>query len=156
MTAEEWREVHGWPDYRVSNLGRVASHKGAQPRMLSQVLVGRPGLEYPRVTLSGPGRRQLRSVHSLVAEAFIGPRPSGLDVRHLDGDRYNPRASNLRFGTRSENMQDSVAHGTHPMASKTHCLRNHEFTAQNTLLSGGKRYCRACRRDRQAAAGVSA
>lgn len=41
---------------------------------------------------------------------------------------------------------DAIAHGTHPEASRTHCLRGHEFTEANTaLLNGGKsRRCKKC------------
>lgn len=52
-------------------------------------------------------------LHLLVAAAFIGPRPPGKIVRHLDGNRKNPRWGNLAYGTYAENTQDAIAHGTH-------------------------------------------
>lgn len=59
------------------------------------------GRGYLRVVCGG----KLRSVHALVAEAFIGPRPSGLEVNHKDGDKRNNRPENLEYVTRSENMR---------------------------------------------------
>jgi hypothetical protein len=54
------------------------------------------------------------SVHRLVASAFAGECPYGLEVRHLDGNSMNNSASNLRYGTKSENTYDAIRHGTHP------------------------------------------
>lgn len=58
------------------------------------------------------GRGIHRSIHSMVAEAFIGPCPSGQEVRHKNGKRDDPRASNLEYGTRSDNVRDAIKHGT--------------------------------------------
>lgn len=51
-------------------------------------------------------------VHRVVASAHLGPCPEGMEVLHIDGDRTNNRADNLRYGTRSENNRDQVRHGT--------------------------------------------
>lgn len=134
----------GWPDYSVSNSGRIVSHKGKEPRELRGGLVE----GYRRVTLSSDGDRKYLAVHRLVAAAFIGPCPEGMEVRHLDGDSLNNTLGNLAFGTHADNMQDRLAHGRNPMASKTHCKRGHEFTPDNTWTSGNGRWCRACRRSR--------
>lgn len=53
-----------------------------------------------------------RSVHSLVLEAFVGPRPEGLECRHLNGNPLDSRLENLRWGTKSENYADRHGHGT--------------------------------------------
>ncbi len=52
-------------------------------------------------------------VHTLVLEAFVGPRPRGMVCRHLDGTRSNDTPGNLRWGTYSENNgPDRVRHDT--------------------------------------------
>lgn len=51
-------------------------------------------------------------VHSLVAEAFIGPRPPGLIVCHKDGNPKNNNVDNLYYGTTKQNSADSIRHGT--------------------------------------------
>jgi hypothetical protein len=59
------------------------------------------------------GRARTRRVHQLVCEAFHGERPSPEhEVRHLNGERTDNRASNLRWGTKAENVADMVRHGT--------------------------------------------
>lgn len=107
---EEWREIPGVDGYQVSNLGRVRSItrvktvEGAGKslvypgRILSQAL--RDG--YPRVNLHG----KAYTVHRLVAAAFLGPCPEGMEVRHLDGNKVNNRAENLAYGTHRENVLD--------------------------------------------------
>lgn len=142
---EMWRHVPGAPAYEVSDRGRVRSYKRKPgPRILAAPVnsEGRP-----HVCLDGRSRK----VHQLVMEAFVGPRPSGQEVLHRDGDKSNNALTNLRYGTRSENRLDMVAHGTHPMANRTHCPANHAYDDANTILRGGSRHCRECDRARSRA-----
>jgi len=68
---------------------------------------------YLGVHLSREGYSKMHAIHRLVAEAFLGPCPEGLEVAHNDGDPRNPRLENLRYTTRSDNNMDKVKHGTH-------------------------------------------
>jgi hypothetical protein len=152
MTVEEWRPIPGYAGYEVSSLGRVLSHqkwRGTEgPRLLAPQ-VGHFG--YPYVQLCGvsgaPRNRRMRSVHTLVALAFLGPRPAGQEVRHLDGDPANCGVSNLAYGTKRENEADKRRHGTDP-SSRTHCVNGHAFDDVNTHRDPrtGRRYCRPCTR----------
>lgn len=130
---EEWRPVPGFPGYEVSDEGRVASYL-RRNRLVLALMVKSNG--YVSVNLARSRRRVTCTVHSLVAEAFIGPRPPGQEVRHLDGDPHNNRVSNLRWGTRSQNELDKVRHGTHHNARKTHCPAGHPY--------GPRRRCSPC------------
>ncbi|WP_158548184.1 HNH endonuclease [Desertihabitans brevis] len=51
-------------------------------------------------------------MHHLVAAAFLGPRPKGMDVAHWDNDGTNNVVTNLRYATEVENMADKLRHGT--------------------------------------------
>ena len=118
---EEWKPVVGHEnEYEVSNLGRVRSiaryvrivRHGVEAARLVQPRVLKPG----RMNRFGHcsvaiGKGNSRTVHSLVAEAFIGPRPEGFDVAHLNGDGADNRAENLAYVSRSENNQHMVHHG---------------------------------------------
>lgn len=67
---------------------------------------------YLRVGLRVSLRRYVgRRVHTLVALAFIGPRPRGLLVLHRNGDHLDNRPSNLTYGTYADNAADTIAHG---------------------------------------------
>ena len=142
MTTEEWRPIPGFPAYQVSDLGRVSSTKYGDVRILRGTVGGNG---YRSVQLYPDGARPVqRTVHSLVAEVFHGPKPSEHhEVRHLNGNRLDCRATNLQWGTRSENMQDAVSHGTHAWARRTHCKYGHPFDG----VTGKQRICRTCRRE---------
>lgn len=136
LAGEEWRPCTSAPRYLVSSYGRVASLRPDGARRILKAVDN--GVGYLRLGA--------HYVHHLVAEAFIGPRPAGLEIRHLDGDSRNNAAANLRYGTHSENELDKVRHGTHPFASRSHCLRGHLL---EPAPPGRKRFCRTCRRARE-------
>jgi hypothetical protein len=50
-------------------------------------------------------------IHTLVCTAFHGDPEPGQEVLHGDGVPSHNAASNLRWGTRAENMADMVQHG---------------------------------------------
>ena len=151
-TIEQWRDIPGHPGYQVSDHGRVRSLDRTITTANGQVrrLKGRAMRAtlnqhgYPFVDLRNQGKRRVRTVHSLVAEAFIGTRPEGMEVCHNDGNKTNNHVDNLRYGTRSDNTLDKVRHGTHNNAVKTHCPRGHELFAENIPPSSAKRGYRNC------------
>lgn len=159
--SEEWRPIAGFEGwYSVSDLGRVRSedrvisvkaHRGGTQQFhKGKVLTAGPGWSgRPTITLHSPGRRITRSVHQLVLEAFMGPRPPGKEALHWDDDRTNNQLSNLRWGTRSENLHDLIRNGRHNYAKRTECEYGHEFSAENTIIRPeGSRRCRECKRIR--------
>lgn len=163
MTTVQWKAIPGYEGaYEVSDDGQVRSvarwtrigygegylrHHKAMARSLS---VDRAG--YHRVTLKLNGVRRNHLVHHLVLEAFVGPRASGQECRHLNGVPNDNRLENLQWGTSSENSYDVVRHGHHPGAVKTHCKRGHEFTPENTVpQTNGGRGCRTCNKERAVA-----
>lgn len=102
----EWRSIPSNPKYLVSDDGQVRHVNSARPRKLSKAPNG-----YFFVGFWQDRKLRVRTVHSLVAEAFIGPRPEGADTRHLDGDRANNHVENIAYGTKRENMADRERHG---------------------------------------------
>lgn len=149
-------DVPGYPDYEVSSSGDVRSKarissngRGAYMRPLKTLAQHTSPKGYRGVGLYRDGKYKRHLVHRLMALAFYGPSP--LQVRHLNGNPGDNRLSNLAYGTNSQNQQDSLQHGTHVSASKTHCKRGHEFNEANTYryVNGNgspARACRACRR----------
>lgn len=151
---EQWQPVVGWEGlYEVSDLGCVRSvdrtvHAGAgrSRRAPGKMLRPRPGPHYLYVHLSRYGRPRNHPIHQLVARAFLGA-PDGRDVLHKNGSYHDNRVANLRYGTKSENAYDSIRHGTHFNAGKTHCAQGHRYTPENTYIRPrGGRTCRACQR----------
>ncbi len=149
MTDEQWRPVPGRDGYEVSDRGRVRSLLRNPAGTVLRVRPDKAG--YPHVAIKQAHDYWMPvAVYRLVATAFFGPRPDGMEVRHLDGDRMNSARDNLAYGTHSENELDKVRHGTHPEARKTRCPQQHEYTEANTYVDRwGRRHCRACRRSRR-------
>jgi len=108
---EEWKSVcEGW--YEVSNMGRVRRVRagiGAIPGRLIKPCINEKGYCFFTATLDG--RRSNPKIHRLVAEAFIGPRPDGMEINHLDGNKRNNAVTNLEYVTRSENYLHAYAIG---------------------------------------------
>lgn len=114
---EEWRVIAEFPNYEVSDLGRVRSwapqyNGAARLNEPMSIAIQRRGLAYPSVRLSNEGKSRGRQVHILVAKAFCTPlSPNHTIVRHDDGDEQNCRATNLIWGTLSQNREDQFRHG---------------------------------------------
>lgn len=114
---EKWRDVVGYEGrYRVSSLGRVRSlgnSKRPKGKML-KLVVRKDG--YRTVTLydgsSGRTSGKKVKVCHLVLLAFVGEKPLGkTDACHRDTDSLNDTLGNLYWGTRRENMLDTVRTG---------------------------------------------
>lgn len=108
MTQVEYRDIAGWPGYRIGDDGNVFSMKLKRPLALKPEKNG-----YIRVDLYNQGIKEKFLVHRLVLEAFVGPCPPGMETRHLNGKRSQNNKGNLEWGTKSENGFDRLRHGTH-------------------------------------------
>ena len=95
-------------DYAVSSCGRVWSKKSGAWKELKRTPDNNG---YLHVSLCRFGKVRNYTVHRLVLEAFVGPRPDGMEARHLNGRKNDNRAFNLAWGTRSENEFDKQRHG---------------------------------------------
>ena len=123
MSKETWKPIPGWEGYySVSDCGRVRSEARVMMRRNGRKIPIRERILKPYlgkrgyfvVYLKHYKNKFARPVHVLVALAFIGKRPAGQDVRHLNGNPLDNRHTNLLYGTRVENIADSIAHGTKP------------------------------------------
>jgi len=111
---EIWKDIEGYPNYQVSNLGRVRNIK--THRILS---AGYKKNGYQFVALfKGDGKPKYYLIHRLVAEAFIevpqtylykGYSKETLDIDHVDFDRTNNFSTNLQWLTHKDNIQKSKA-----------------------------------------------
>lgn len=96
-----------------------------------------------------------RCAHRVVYEMLVGPIPNGLELDHLCKNRGCVRPDHLESVTRAENIRRSDQNTVEWQAAgmvaaaaarrcRTHCLRGHEFTPENTRTRGTSRICRAC------------
>jgi hypothetical protein len=104
-----WRDVVGFESlYEVSDRGQVRGLKRGR------ILTASPVNGYAHVILFKDGAAHNRYIHTLVLEAFVGPRPPGQEARHGNNNRFDNWLTNLCWGTRTENAHDKIAHGSDP------------------------------------------
>ena len=121
---EQWLPVVGFEFYEVSDQGRVRSISRHDSRshwregIILKPAHSRKG--HFTVCLYLDGKPVRKQIHSLVAEAFIGPRPPGQEVRHGPNGRYDNSVDNLCYGTRAENHADMARDGTSTPFGSTH------------------------------------
>lgn len=117
---EVWKEIPGFEGYfSVSNHGRVRSEDRTVPharhgkvsykgniKKLTPSRRGREGKPLTLVVSLGKEHKNKSfNVHVLIAEAFLGERPDGLVIDHIDGDPTNNHVDNLEYVTYQENTQ---------------------------------------------------
>lgn len=102
---EEWKDVGDNYEYEVSNTGRVR-RKGSSIDKASRDRKG-----YPVVNLYRDGNGSTKSIHRLVAQAFVPNPDNKPDVNHKDGDKHNNSVDNLEWVTKSENMKHAYQTG---------------------------------------------
>ena len=116
LPGEVWRPIfgRGYDGYEVSDHGRVRSYrygKSGRRRIVPVLRKLVPSVRYGYLTVMFFIEKKyvLRNVHQLVLEAFVGPRPTGTETRHVnDRDVTNNLLSNLEWGTHRQNEADKV------------------------------------------------
>lgn len=126
---EHWKLIYedGFP-LEVSSLGRVRrlhrdleiaprNHKGQitgnfrKSIPAGEMKQWKSGAGYMMVSYMRSGVRYKKSVHRLVAKAFVDGWFQDATVDHVDGNRLNNHASNLQWVTRAENTRRQNADG---------------------------------------------
>lgn len=103
LQGEEWLPIDEKGRYYISSLGRVKSYKGTKAKILKPYK-NQNGYHRVDILLE---TRHTYLVHQLVAKAFIpNDDPQNKDtVDHIDGDKGNNKASNLRWLSRADNVR---------------------------------------------------
>lgn len=102
---EIWKDIEGYEGlYQVSNLGRVHS---LYRNIILKGFIDQDG--YRLVTIYKNNTKSNKTIHRLVAQAFIPNPENKSHVNHIDEDKTNNRVDNLEWMTAKENIN----HGTH-------------------------------------------
>jgi hypothetical protein len=161
---EEWRPVVGYEGiYEVSSLGRIKSILRRQGAKVGRLLTPQPkknkkrkGEPYWAVTLKVDCVQKSFDVAFLVITAFVGPRPEGLEINHIDGDKSRNWSDNLEWLTPEENKKKARDMGlyrnaegaNHPLAKLTEeqaraiwAIRNDGYREEDVARAYGVSYC---------------
>lgn len=126
----QYREIPGYPGYRVGDDGSVWSclERHYPKGKFGQGVQWRPGSKWMRmkpVTNKNGGHHHVLVrgrhifIHRLILLAFVGPCPEGMECCHNDGDPTNNRLDNLRWDSPKNNKRDSILHGTHAVGERS-------------------------------------
>ena len=109
----EYRDIQGFPGYRIGNDGSVLSCWNFRNGMRSTWKLRKSSFAdgYEQVQMRVGGKAVTRKVARLVLKAFVGPCPQGMQCCHNDGNRANNHVTNLRWDTVESNMRDRDRHG---------------------------------------------
>lgn len=106
---EIFKKIPEFPNYLVSNLGRVCSiRNGIREFKKLRPCSGRE--EYLNVTLWDKGIKKKICIHNLVAKIFIGEVPEGYIVDHIDNNPSHNYVTNLQIIALKENTQKAAKH----------------------------------------------
>ena len=103
---EQWLTIEDFPDYAVSDNGRIMRIKDTPYSQTGKIL--RPQkmvIGYTKVILFKDTVRHQRCPHRLVLETFRGPCPEGFVANHKNGDKTDNRLENLEWISSGDNIR---------------------------------------------------
>jgi len=131
IVGERWRAVVGYQGlYSVSNRARVRRDKSGAGATVGRILNAVPIGPYLHVTLYNGKRKLTKKVHALVAAAFIGPRPQGMLINHIDTVRTNNVPRNLEYLTPAGNIAHMFKLGRAATGDRSGARRNPDRVAR--------------------------
>lgn len=131
-TKEIWKASRFNPNYQVSNLGNIRYCYSLKPVKDKQ--------NYGYIKLWNNKKCVRVAIHKMIADAFLGERPQGLEIRHLDGNPENNSVDNLKYGTTSENAKDKIIHGTGPIGERSPTAKLNELKVHDIRKKASEGY----------------
>ena len=115
---EIWKEIEGYPNYQVSNMGRVKSlnYNRTGKEKIMKLRTDKGG--YLSVNFHKDKKQTTNKVHRLVAEAFI-PNPENKPcIDHINTVRTDNRVENIRWATYKENGNNPISKNNYSTSHK--------------------------------------
>lgn len=113
---EVWKQVEDYPDYYISNLGRLKSidryivdslgRKTKRKGKLIKLHKSHKG--YLRVKMINGDKHITTSIHRIMAKAFIPNPENKPQVNHINGIKTDNRIENLEWCTNQENQIHAI------------------------------------------------
>ena len=134
---EIFKDVEGYEGrYSVSN-GRVYSHIG-KGRFLKPYTDKKNG--YLQVGLCKNGKLKTNRIHILVGNAFVGKRKDEMTFDHIDRNKLNNKACNLRLATKSEQVINRNILKNNKLGEKNICIDKNKYYFINIKRNGKKMF----------------
>lgn len=140
---EIWKPIKGFEDiYSVSNLGKIRRDgiaRGSKVGRILSLCVGSNG--YYAISLHNKKNIKYTIPSNLVAQAFLGKRPKGYVINHMDGNKLNNRVDNLEYTTYSRNIIHALDLGLRNGRGENHYmtkLTNKDVINIRNIYASGK------------------
>lgn len=108
---EIWKSIREFPDYEISNFGRVKSLSreisNGRGTIISKEIILKPSFDtdgYKRISMRKDGKSYTRKIHRLVAQYFLKADKGKSEVNHLDENKANNHVENLEWVNHLENV----------------------------------------------------
>ena len=139
---EVWKQITEFPDYKISNMGRVMSYaRYKDGKIMKQLL----HTGYYRIGLYCNNKQHCLFVHRLLAQAFI-PNPDNLPtVDHIDRNPVNNSINNLRWASVKTQNINRISYRTDITETDTKkrlSCRSRDLQRRNK--ENKKYYCKTC------------
>ena len=138
---EVWRDIEDYPGYQVSNKGRVKSLNYRRTGKEHLLVLSKGMHGYLYVGLQKNKKQKVEKVHRLVAKAFIPNTENKPCVDHIDTNRENNSATNLRWVTYRENSSNPISREKHLETAKENMIKANESNKRSVkCITTGKIY----------------
>lgn len=124
---EQWKEIKGFEGlYEVSNTGKVKAlerkvmNNGGLQKRHEKILKPSKSKYYLSVVLCKDGKTYPKTIHRLVAEAFISNPENKPVVDHIDANTENNCVDNLRWVTQKENCLNPITRKNNSLSKMGH------------------------------------
>jgi hypothetical protein len=117
LNGEIWKAIEEFPDYSVSNYGRIKSFK--QDKINGKIMKQYKDEDnYFKINLFKNGNSQTKQVHRLVYETFEEKLKKGFDVHHINENKEDNFFENLELKPHHKHMKDHHIGKIHSNESK--------------------------------------
>ena len=119
MELEVWKDIEDYPNYQISNFGRVKSKERYTKAKDNEIIHRKDKMlksqtdtkGYKYVRLYNSKGFKAKKIHRLVAEHYIPNLDSKPQVNHINGDKADNRVENLEWCTDLENKHHAIENG---------------------------------------------
>jgi hypothetical protein len=119
---EVWKQINNFPDYMISNFGRVKSFKKSDEGLILNLHSNGNG--YLFIFLFKNKKRYRKYIHTLVYENFIELLNCYEIVHHIDRNKDNNNVNNLKKMTKYEHRSYHMLGNNNPMYGKHHSIES--------------------------------